>query len=147
MKDDLTDDIGTTDQEYAPEVEDYRQRIPEGEYVAICYGVEIGHVWGNAARLFIKFRIHEGQYERTELFMVCTYDRKKCKRRSKLYDHFMLFYGRPLTKKDKPHPKMFKGKMCRVIVRDTNPKYPDGEPKPDHFKYSVVDRIVKFITG
>jgi hypothetical protein len=147
MKETLQNSRNIKDEIDSQDAEEYYPRIPEGEYEAICYGAEIGRAWGNIPKLFLQFNIVGGEKDGTRLFMACTYVKGKCKKRSKLYGQYMILHGRPLSKKDKPHPKRFVGKMYRVKVRDVNPKESDNTLKPDIFKYSVVDRIIEVIAG
>jgi len=148
MQNEMKSDSRTKIKLNAPEIDEYWPRIPSGEYDAICYAYKIKRSgWGNDLRLFLNFRIFGGKYDGTELFMPCTYDKRKLKKRSKLYEQYMILLGRRLSKKEKLYPKMFKNKMYLVKVRDTNPKYQNGTSKPDMYKYSVVDRIIDVQTG
>jgi hypothetical protein len=129
------------------QIQDYYPKVPEGDYIVVCYDYLIRKSFGNMEKIFYKFRIAEGQFEGKELFMPCTYNGKKCKRRSKHYEHFMLLYGRPLIKRDRPNPKMFLNRLYLAKVRNVYRKYSDGTPMPEIYQYSVIERLIKVLTG
>lgn len=122
---------------------EYPPRIPEGEYDAICIGIETGRSWGGDMDIYIKFRIVDINFDGYELFMACSYSKQKMSTRTKYYEQWVLVTARHPSKQDRLNPEIFLNKMYVVKVRDTAPKYSDGTPKPDIFKYSVVDRIIK----
>jgi len=130
-----------------PEAEEFNVLIPGGEYDAVCFKTETALSYGGMRKIFIKFRIYSGRYDGTELFMVCNYPKGKIRRRLKYYEQWMLATGRRPAKREKLSPKVFPGRMYKVLVRDTRPKFADGKPKPGIFKYSVVDTIIEAQTG
>ncbi|MCP4582401.1 MAG: hypothetical protein GY839_12375 [candidate division Zixibacteria bacterium] len=130
-----------------PQAEEFNILIPEGEYDAVCCKTEAALSFGGARKIFIKFRIHDGKHDGTELFMACNYPRGKIKPRLKYYQQWMLATGRRPNKREKLAPKVFPRRMYKVLVRDTKPKFANGKPKPDIFRYSVVDTIIEAQTG
>lgn len=129
-----------------PIAEAFRPRIPPGVYDAICYKTEIGTKWGRQA-IYILFRIPDGDYQGIELFMQCNFPKLKLNLNHKYYHQWMVANGGPPQKGQRMARKVFLGKMYRVLVRDTNRKYPDGTQMPSCTRYSVVERIVETITG
>jgi len=138
--------VGTKD--HAPIAEEFRIRIPPGEYDAICYKTETGRSWGGRTDIYILFRIIGGSQDGTELFMACTYHPKqKLSLRYKYYQQWMLAKGAPPKKGERLSPKVFCHKMYRVLVRDTERKHSNGQPMADCLQYSVVDSIIETQTG
>ena len=126
---------------------EYPPRIPEGEYDALCFNIETGRSFGGRRDIYIKFRLQDLNYNGIELFMVCTYNKRKLSPRTKYYGQWVTVTRRHPSRHETMDPEVFLNKMYVVKVRDTNPKYDDGSPKPDEFKYSVIDRIIKVQHG
>ncbi|MFH1372507.1 MAG: hypothetical protein ABII79_01750 [bacterium] len=122
--------------------------IPPGEYEAICYKAETGKSWGGRTDAYIRFRIYGGKYDGTELFMACTWHPKsKLTPRHKYLEQWTLAKGRRPVKGEPLSLTIFKGKMYRVLVRNTQRMFSDGRLKPGYMQYSVVDSILKPPTG
>ena len=120
-------------------------RIPQGEYEAFCYGYEKGFSWGKS-HVYIKFRVNGGKYDGKELFLVCPYYPKRLiSHRHKYYGEWCKVNGGCPEKGQQMSPKVFVSKMFRVLVRDAQPKYKNGDPKPVILQYSVVDRIIDIV--
>lgn len=131
-----------------PRADEFRQKIPAGEYDAICYKTEKGKSWGGRRDCYLRFRIHGGKYDGVELFMACTFPEKRISPRYKLYSQWMLAMGRAPFRKERISPNVFRNRMFRVLVRDTGCTYSGtNRLMPDHCQYSVVDTILEPITG
>lgn len=126
---------------------EYPPRIPEGEYDATCYAVETGRSWGGRMDIYIKFRLIDLSYNGFEVFMACTYNKRKLSPRTKYYEQWVTVTRRLPGRHERMNPEVFLDKMYVVKVRDAIPKYNDKSPKPDIFRYSVVERIVRVQTG
>ena len=132
----------------APQADDFPPRIEPGYYDAICYKTKIGLAFGGRRNLYFRFRIIDGKYDGLELFMTCTYPDGKLSPNFKYYKQWMLAAERrPHKKEHHLSRKIFKDRIFRVLVRDTKPKYENGKPQPDFMKYSVIDSIIKPLTG
>ncbi len=131
-----------------PVADSPRPRIEPEDYKAICYGTDYGKAWGNERRMYVLFRIIEGRYDGTELFMACRCPKgKKITNRYKLYKQWSRAMGRLPHKGEHLTGKAFVGKMFKVRVRYNNAKTVDNEPEPDFLQYSLVDHIVETLTG
>lgn len=84
-----------------------------------------------------------GPYHGIKLF--CSYNTKykQFPIGSKFYGDWCVANGALPCRKDKMSKRVFLKKAFLVKVRDVAPKYPDGQPKPNMFHYSVVDRIIE----
>lgn len=122
-------------------------RIPEGEYEAVCFKVEVSRYLGSEKKLYVHFRIINGEYQGTELFETLNFNYKSFPRGSKYYTDWSIANGKLPIRKDKMSPKVFKEKAFLVKVRDVKPKHEDGTTKPEIFWYSVIDRIIEKVAG
>ncbi len=144
----LKRDLPASVENEAPIAEQPRPRIPASEYDAICYKTETGRSWGGRTNIYILFRIIGGSQDGTELFMACTYHPKgKLSQRYKYYVQWTLAKGAPPKKGERLSPKVFCGKMYRVLVRDTQIRHSNGKLMADCLQYSVVDSIIETQTG
>ncbi len=130
-----------------PYVEAERPRIPKGKYEAFCYATETGVRWAGRRDLYVKFRIFGGDYDGTEIFMVCPFPQGKIRQTRKFVDQWKLATGRATLGKRRLGANVFPNKLYRVLVRDTERRFPDGTMMPSHLQYSVVDTIVERLTG
>ncbi|MBU1318530.1 MAG: hypothetical protein KKH67_04955 [candidate division Zixibacteria bacterium] len=130
----------------SPIAEEMPARIPAGTYEAGCCKVEIAKSFKGRRSLFIRFRIHGGDYSGTELPLICPYPNGKIRFRHKLYQQWCIAMGRPPTKGERISGKAFLGKLYRIRVRDTV-KNSFGTPLPEYLRYSVVDSIEKTLVG
>jgi hypothetical protein len=130
-----------------PIAQESRSRIPPGKYKAICYATETGRSFGGRRDIYILFRIQGSKYDGTELYMVCTYPKRKISSRHKIYEQWSLAEGRRPAKGEKLSGEVFTGKMYEVLIRDTQRKYSDGSVKPDFLQYSLVESIIRPLTG
>jgi len=123
-------------------------QIPPSEYQAICYKANYARTFGGRQSLFLGFRIYEGRYHGTELFMACSRPERKPKINHKLYVQWSLAMGRPPKKGERLGRKAFLHKMFLVQVRDTQRKLGStGKLLPKALQYSVVDTILEILTG
>jgi hypothetical protein len=129
-------------------VETPRPRIPPGEYDAICFKVNNGRSWGGRRDCYLRFRIYDGNYNGTELFMVCPFPPGKLSTRMKLYAQWTLAMMRQPRKGERICTKDFLNKLYRVEVRDTKRKFPDSNKVlPKFMQYSVVATILDVLAG
>lgn len=138
----------STSESDAPIAQEFGRSIPEGDYEAICYKVEVGlSGWTKDSKCYLRFRLIGGDYDGTELFMACTYHKGVVKPRSKYYSQWMLATGRRPAKGEKLSCRVFEKKMYTVHARYTKRKFSDGKPMPPNMQYSVVDTIRETLTG
>ncbi len=130
-----------------PQSEEFPPRIEPGEYEAICYKIETGRSWGGRTNIYIRFRIVSGENEGIELFLTAPIPNKKYNHRHKYYKQWMLAACRPPHKKETLARKVFKNRLFLIKVRDTLRKGEDNQPLPDFMQYSVIDTIIKPLTG
>jgi len=121
------------------------ERIEPGEYQAICRAAEYGYAWRRT--LFLRFVIVGPKYEGVGLFMACHRPSGKLRHRHKLWQQWSLVLGRNPFRGERLNKEIFKGKMYRVLVRDTDRKFETSERMPDHMQYSVVKTILEVLTG
>lgn len=120
--------------------------IPPGDYEAICYKAEYGISFGGRKDLYVLFRISEGDFKGTELFMaICP--PKKLTQRTKKWQQWALSIGRHPQKGERFSKSIFEHKMFKILVRQTKSKFDNGQLKPDFMQYSVVDTILDVLTG
>ncbi len=122
-------------------------RIPAGNYEVQSFKVEKRPYLSGERKLYVHYRIIDGEYQGTELFCSYNFNYRAFPKGSKYYtDWSIANEGRP-TRRDKMSPNIFRNKIFCVKVRDAEPKYGDGKPKPEMFHYSVVDRIEEKLAG
>ncbi len=132
----------------SPIAEEFPAKIMDGEYDAMCYETETGKSFGGRRDIFIKFRIYEGEYDGTVVIMVCTYPKGKMRLRFKYYQQWVLANGGPPKKSQRLTRKVFLHRMFKIKVRTTKRNYTNtNNPLPDNMQYSVVDTIIKPLTG
>ena len=135
-------------QDRAPVAASAMPRVPEGEYDVICYDVETGRSWGGRENVYIKCRVFEGPCHDIELFLVCTYHPKaELTPRHKYYQQWTLAAGKPPSKGERLHFGVFKNKMFRVLVRNTQKRHRSGRIMADCVQYSVIDSIIEKVAG
>jgi len=125
---------------------DSRPHIETGEYSAICYKVEYGWCFGRRT-LYICFRIQGSLYDGAELFMPCACPKGKLTPRMKIYEQWSMALGKSPHPKERLNIKVFKNKIYRIIVRDSQAKFSNGTLKPAFRQYSVVDTILSVEAG
>ncbi len=130
-----------------PQAEDFHLRIVPGEYEAVCYKIETGKSWGSRRSIYLLFRITSGEFEGVDLFLAAPYPQGKLNLRHKYYQQWMLAACRPPHKKERLSREAFKNRLFLVLVRDTKRKYGNGRMMPDFMKYSVIDTILKPLSG
>jgi len=136
-----------SEQEQDVIAEAYKSRIRPGYYHAVCTSVTSGVSFGGRRDIYIRFKIHGGEYHGTQLYMACTYPKGKMSPRHKYYQQWMLANGGPPEKGQRLGRKIFPHRLYLIVVRDTQKKFPNGKPMPDYMQYSVVDTIIKPLTG
>ncbi len=130
-----------------PTADDSRPRIDPGEYDAICCKTEYGRSWGGRTSLYVTFIIYGGPFDGVDLYMACPRPAGKLRNRHKLYEQWSVVLGREPQKGERFNKNIFRGKMCHVLVRDTDRKFSNGKRKPDFMQYSVVQEIIEVKTG
>ncbi len=126
---------------------DQYPRIEPGEYQAVCYKAQYGISYGGQKKLYLRFRLVEGRFEGTELFMVCCRPKDKLTPKYKLHKQWCLALGRQPSKGERFNKNIFKNRLYSVLVRDTERKHRNGRPYPDYMQYSVIDSILEAQTG
>jgi len=127
--------------------EEFYPRIEPGEYQAVCHRIDTGTTFGNRRCLYFRFRLFGGKYDGEDLFMVCLLYSAPIPRRSKYYNQWSIAKGRPPIKGERLSREVFKGKLFKVLVRDTLRKFSNNKTMPSQFQYSVVDSILEPLTG
>ena len=122
-------------------------RIPAGEYEAQCFKTEKKPFLGSEKKLYLHFIIIDGEHQGIKLFGVYNVNYKSFPKASKYYTDWAIANEGLPTRRERMSQNIFKNKVFLVKVRDTIPKYDDGKPKPEMFRYSVVDRIIEKLAG
>lgn len=132
----------------APIADEFPPRIDPGEYDAVCYRTEVAKCFGKEDRIFIRFRLTGGKYDGTSLFMACPFHPKgKLTHNHKFYRQWVLANGALPRRGERLSRKVFLHKMFTILVRDTRRKHSHGKPLDEILQYSVVDSILRRITG
>jgi len=141
-----SDHVQTPDSIELPVAGTLPVRIPEGEYEAMCIRTEVNEMFGR--KIYLIFRIINGKYKGTELFMACNFPKGEISPRCKYYIQWTLANGAPPSRGQRLSRKVFKHKLFSVLIRDTRRKY-SGTNKimPNSLQYSVVETILERITG
>ncbi len=129
--------------------DDYKPLIPDSKYEAQCVGYDNRFCLGKARKLFLKFQIlTDGEHNGKKLFMAfnMSYD-GRIKTGSKYYKTWCMVNGwqRP-SRNTKMSPRLFKNKIYAVKTRTVKPEH-NGEPMPEQFRYSIIDKILKVNAG
>jgi hypothetical protein len=128
-----------------------RPLIPEGRYRAQCVRCEKGQSHHNSQKLFLIFKIVDGECLETELFMAMNLIDSRTKKPftkvpagSKYYQQWMIAnHNKRPNRNDRMPPKIFKNGIFEVSVRTAVPKHLDGKTAmPNGHNYSVVDFII-----
>jgi len=130
-----------------PQAQEFYPRIRADIYEAICYKIEVGIGWAARKNIYFRFRIMGGEYDGTELFMTCPHYKGNISPRCKYYKQWMLAMGRPPHNKERLVRRIFKNRLFLVRVRDTNRKHDDGTEYPQFMQYSIIDSIIRPLTG
>jgi hypothetical protein len=128
-----------------------RPLIPDDKYQVKCIHYETGRSHHNSIKLFLHFKIIEGKYFETTLFMAINLsdsrtgkEFKKVPSGSKYYESWVIANNNQLPSRgDRMSPKVFKNKIFEVKTRIVRPKFNDGTEKPECFHYTVVDHIIE----
>ena len=102
-----------------------RPLIPEGRYTAQCIRCEKGHSHHNSLKLFLTFKIIDGEFMDKELFMAMNLMDSKTKKPfrkipagSKYYKSWTIAnYNMRPNRQDRMSPKIFKNVIFEVSVR------------------------------
>lgn len=122
--------------------------IPPGEYTAECYDVESGTGQNGKISYYLKFRLHDVDYQGVELFMVCPKPIGKVRPRHKLYNQWVIANARKPSEGESFTMESFKDKLYQVKVRFTKKRHPGANTiMPDSIQYSVVDSLLAQIRG
>jgi hypothetical protein len=122
---------------------DYWPLLPDGAYIAQCIGYDISTSFGGKSRkIYLKFKIIEGPYEGSELFMPFNYPLNgKFTPGYKYWLYWVMVHGRPPSKNAKMSPKVFKSKIFNIRTVRVKRKFPNGNDMPSDCDYSKVDTI------
>ena len=121
-------------------------RIPEGHYDAICIRSEYGPSFGGQKKLYLTFRIIDGEYTDVELVMYCNKP-STLKITHKLHKQWCYAIAGHPKPGERFNKNIFKNKAYKVLVTNAHGKLKDGTPEPDFMKYSKVDSIIEPIAG
>ena len=141
------------------EVEEAKPLIPDGVYLAACVGCDVKQVF-QTLKVFLKFRIAEGEYQGITLFRAFrvrgkivpgkgpgTGPRPRLKRGSDLFKMLCRVLELPVnTKAHRVSHRELAGKLCRVSTRTVN-KDSKQSPLPEAARYSVVDDVLTIEAG
>ncbi len=125
-----------------------RQKIPDAKYDAECIGYDSSFVLGKARKIFLNFRIIEGEHTGMKLFMAynAPYDRK-FRPGHKYYKDWVMVNGwNPPSRNATMSPRLFLNKAYVIKTRAVKPLR-NKKPMPVQFHYSVVDELVEVIAG
>jgi len=127
---------------------DYRVHLPDGKYVVQCVKYDASFVLGKAKKLFLHFRIIDGEHQGQMIFMAfnMAYN-ERIKQGSKYYKCWTFVNGwRKPSRNAKMSPRLFLNKVFQVKTRTVRPLH-NGKEMPDSFHYSVVDSILEVMAG
>jgi hypothetical protein len=123
--------------------------LPEDFYQVQCTSYEKGHSHRNALKLFLWFRIIDGEHIGKDLFMAINLIDPKTKapykpfpQGSKYYASWVIAnYNQEPNGRDQMSPKIFKEGIFEAYVRTVKPQFPDKTEKPQCFHYSIIDYL------
>ena len=126
-----------------------RALIREGFYLVQCLGCEKGQSHRNSSKLFLWFKIIDGEHLGEKLFMAINMIDPKTKapykpfpEGSKYYQSWVIANNNQKPQRgDRMSAKIFKGGIFEAYVRTVKPQFPDKTEKPECFYYSVVDYL------
>lgn len=131
----MIDDILIT---YAPKK---TYLIPDGEYEAQCTEIKKGEFYGNP-KIYLRFRIIQGQHEGVELWMPFNLYRKVT-RHSKFYESWIVANkGVKPKANDRMSARLFLNKIFRVHVGHVDLDKRQRKLSPNE-TYSVVREILE----
>ena len=128
--------------------DDYWPLLPNGTYEAQCFRYESKHFGVNTLKLFLRFKIIQGEYQGKEIFMAFNMPPNgKIKTGSKYYQTWVDVNGwQKPSRNTKMSPRIFKNKIFKVETRTVKRKHNDKK-MPDSFNYSIVDKILEVVAG
>jgi hypothetical protein len=124
----------------------YPNRIPDGEYIALCTHVHHDqHSRNYGERVYLDFQIYDGEYQGKTLRMFL---RPSVFPTSNFYRAWAIAHGGPpRSRNTKMSARIFKGKLFRLLTTTVKPKHritgEDGKLRPgpllpESFWYSKV---------
>jgi hypothetical protein len=128
-----------------------RHLITEGRYQAQCISYEKGRPFPNSLKLFLHFKIADGKYFETPLFMAINLmdsktgkPIKRARSGTKYCQNWIIanYYNQP-SRGQPMNPKNFLNGVFEVLVRTVKPKFPDGTEKPSCFHYSIINSLIR----
>lgn len=117
-------------------------------YEVQCIRFDNSFVLGKARKLFLHFVILMGPHEGKQIFQAFNVPyNERIKAGSKYYKTWVMVNGwmKP-SRNATMSPRLFLNRVFRVKTRTVKPKH-NGAEMPKQFYYSVVDEIVKVMTG
>ena len=129
-----------------------RPLIPEGRYNAQCIRCERSQSHHNSLKLFLTFKIIDGEHMGKELFMAINLIDSRTKKPfrkipagSKYYKNWTIAnHNMRQNRQDRMSPKIFQNAIFEIQVRTVKPRYPDGKDElPEGFQYSVADFLIR----
>lgn len=125
----------------------YPDHVPPGEYEATCYDAGIGYMALGVRKAFLWFRIISGEHEGKGVLFAANFPLGKKSFGSKIVKQWMFANCRQPRKGEKISLKSFLRRAYRIRVRDVKNTLSDGTMRPDFMNYSVVETIVRPLTG
>lgn len=141
---------GTTDLEPTC-TSDIPPLLPEGEYEVVFVRAEEKVLWGRP-KVFLQFRIMRACDQACDaigqkLFMAATLPKHgRLSISSKYLQQWILASGRRPARRDRLSTRVFQQKVFLATVRTVR-KGSDGSVLPVSSQYSVIDRLLKVLTG
>ena len=123
--------------------DDYWPLLPDGTYTAQCISYNKNESYGGRSRkIYLRFRIIEGTYEGSVLFMAFNYPSNgKFTPGYKYWQYWVMVHGKIPSKNAKMSPKVFKKKIFKIKTAKVRRKFPNGDEMPPDCDYSKVDTI------
>lgn len=121
--------------------------IPDGAYEVVFVRAEEKVLWGRP-KVFLQFRIMEaGAYLGQVLFMAVTFpSHGRFALSSKYLQQWSLAAGKRPGRRDRMSTRIFRNKVFLAKVR-TVTQSSDGNDRPLDSQYSVIDKLLKVLTG
>lgn len=125
----------------------YPPSIPEGQYEISFLKAEEKIMWGGW-KLFLWFRITTlGEYQGTNLYMVCPVNKNgKWSPSSKFFHAWVLAAGRLPDRFDRMSTKIFRGKIFRSKIETVKKTWRGTQHLPA-MRYSIIKELVEVAAG
>jgi hypothetical protein len=130
------------------DAEEYRPLIPNGDYIAQCFKYETAPYLGKQMKIYLWFRIVEGEHADKEIYMACNLpdENKKLSPEHKYYKVWQFVNGSPPSRGTKLSPRLFKNKIFKIKTQTVKRPFGDGVMSESH-NYSKVGEIIEVHAG